>query len=91
LKVRISEAAWADIRSAFDFIYPDSPRAAEAVFTAIMRATDSLAEFPNRGRPGPLTGTRELVVSGTGHIVTYAIENDTVFIIRVRHGRQDRT
>ena len=91
MKVRISTAARADIKAVFDFIYPDSPRAAEAVFLAILDATDSLAKFPNRGRPGLLAGTRELVVSATGHIVTYSVENGVVTVIRIQHGREDRS
>jgi len=91
LKVRFSRTARADLKAAFDFIYPDSPRAAEAVFLAILDATDSLAEFPNRGRVGLLPGSRELVVTATGHIISYIVADGVVTVLRIQHGREDRT
>jgi plasmid stabilization system protein ParE len=35
-----------------------------------------------------LTGTRELVVTATGHIVVYALRRDEVAVLRIRHGKQ---
>lgn len=90
MKVRISGPAQADLRAAFDFIHLDNPRAATAIVSVILRAADSLAEFSDRGRPGLVAGTRELVVRRTGHVITYRVTKDEVIIARIRHGRQDR-
>ncbi|MFN3515474.1 MAG: type II toxin-antitoxin system RelE/ParE family toxin [Phenylobacterium sp.] len=53
-----------------------------------MSAIGSLSDMPGRGRPGRLTGTRELVVTATGHIVVYALRRDEVAVLRIRHGKQ---
>jgi toxin ParE1/3/4 len=38
------------------------------------------------GRPGRVTGTRELVVDGTPYILPYRVRNRVVQILRVLHG-----
>jgi len=50
-----------------------------------------LADFPNRGRMGLLAGTRELVVTATGHIIGYKVADGVVTVLRIQHGREDRT
>ena len=56
---------------------------------AIERTVDSLAEFPNRGRVGQLPGTREIVVRGAPYVVAYAVTDEMVTVLRIRHTRQD--
>ena len=43
---------------------------------------------PYLGRPGRITGTRELVFSGTFYLAAYRIEADVVVILAVIHGAQ---
>jgi toxin ParE1/3/4 len=50
---------------------------------------DGLDQMPERGRPGELAGTRELVLAGTPYILVYEIEASIVQILRVRHAAQD--
>ena len=40
-------------------------------------------------RPGPIEGTRELVIQRTPYIAAYRIERETVAILRVLHGAQE--
>ena len=87
--VRISRPAVADLRSAVAFIRHESPRAANRVQLAIERTVDSLADFPNRGRLGQLPGTREIVVRGAPYVVAYAVTNEMITVLRIRHIRQD--
>jgi len=47
---------------------------------------ESLADFPESGRPGHVEGTRELVIHRTPYIAAYRIAGDTVRILRVLHG-----
>ena len=45
-----------------------------------------LAEMPAAGRPGRVSGTRELVVPGTRYIVAYRVRNNVLEVLRVMHG-----
>jgi toxin ParE1/3/4 len=40
------------------------------------------------GRPGRVTGTRELVVTGTPYVVPYRVRGERIELIAVFHGRQ---
>jgi toxin ParE1/3/4 len=51
-----------------------------------VQATDSLADFAERGRPRP-HGGRELAALPP-YLIRYRIAGDTVFILRIRHGAQ---
>jgi toxin ParE1/3/4 len=54
----------------------------------ISDAVRRLLDFTESGRPGRITGTRELVVTGTPYIAVYALTGATVRILRVLHGAQ---
>ena len=54
-----------------------------------MLTADSPATFPDRGRPGRVTETRELVVVRP-YIVVYGVHQDRIVILRIWHGAQDR-
>lgn len=69
-----------------------SPRAAQRAQAALKEAIESLAEFPDRGRPGSLNGSRELVVpfGRQGYVLRYRVEGDHVIVSTIRHTREDR-
>ena len=50
----------------------------------LIASGESLSDFPHRGRPAA-GGTRELVMVPP-HVLSYAVIDDTVFILGVRHG-----
>jgi len=62
------------------------PPAATRMFDAMTRLGDSLAEYPNRGRPGQ-HGTRELVTVPP-YVMIYEVTGSRVTILDIRHGRQ---
>jgi len=66
----------------------DNPKSANRVATALLNAVERLAELPNLGRPGRVSGTRELVVPGTPYVIPYRIRGDHLEVIAVFHGRQ---
>jgi toxin ParE1/3/4 len=71
-----------------EYIAQDNPAAAYAVYDAIQRQVERLAQHPRIGRPGRIKGTRELVVSGTPYILAYRVAGRDVTILRVLHGAQ---
>lgn len=64
---------------------------ANRVCRTIYDAVQQLGRHPYRGRAGARPGTRELIIPGLPYIVTYRIREDTVRILRVWHGAQDRS
>lgn len=75
----------ADLRA---YIAQDNPAAAGRVAETILVAVERLVEFPNLGRPGRVTGTRELVIPGTAYVIPYRLRGDRLEIVAVFHGRQ---
>ena len=75
----------ADLRA---HIARDDPEAAARMATALLTAVERMAALPNLGRPGRVTGTRELVVPNTPYVVPYRLRGDRLEVIAVFHGRQ---
>jgi plasmid stabilization system protein ParE len=75
----------ADVRA---YIARERPDAASRTATTLLAAVDRLAALPNLGRPGRLSGTRELVVPGTRYVIPYRVRSERLEIIAVLHGRQ---
>jgi toxin ParE1/3/4 len=88
MRLEWSVLALSDRDAIFDYIEADSPQAAIAVDNRIRVQVESLADFPESGRPGRVEGTRELVIHSTPYIAAYRIAGDTVRILRVLHGAQ---
>ena len=86
LTIRWTRQAIADLDHAFDFVATDDPRAARVLIETIDRATGGLTAHPQLGRPGRVSGTRELVVPRTPYIVAYRLDRGTIAILAVIHG-----
>jgi plasmid stabilization system protein ParE len=84
----------ADLGRLRDFLVEKDPRAAARASETLAEAIDSLLQFPDRGRISPLPGHRELVVpfGKSAYVVRYKYraESQTVSIVRVWHGREER-
>jgi plasmid stabilization system protein ParE len=50
----------------------------------------SLKEWPHRGRPGREEGTRELVFPPLPYVAVYRVKEESVEILRIYHGAQER-
>lgn len=83
-----TEPALGDLRGAEAYIAWDNRTAADAQIGLILAAADGLVRFPEIGRPGRRTGTRELVVTRTPFILAYQRRGEAIAILRVLHGRQ---
>lgn len=86
MRVRWLRTALENLADEAEYIALDSPAAAANVVSAISEAVDSVTKYPAIGRPGRVTGTRELVVSGTPYIVPYRVRAGSVEIFRIFHG-----
>ncbi|MHB0704117.1 type II toxin-antitoxin system RelE/ParE family toxin [Roseomonas mucosa] len=84
--VRYTRQALADLDAARDYIGLDNPTAAAALAARLRDAIEGLKQFPERGRPGRVPGTRELVVPRTPFVVPYRIAGREIQVIAVLHG-----
>lgn len=75
----------ADLRA---HIARERPDAAARTATTLLNAVDRLAALPNLGRPGRVSGTRELVIPSTPYVIPYRLRGERLEIIAVFHGRQ---
>ena len=70
------------------YVAREHPDAATRTAMTLLAAVDRLAALPNLGRPGRVSGTRELVVPGTRYVKPYRMRGERLEIIAVFHGRQ---
>jgi plasmid stabilization system protein ParE len=63
----------------------DSPEAAKAVVERIWQAGQGLCFLADRGRPGRVSGTRELMPEGLPYFLAYRVKGKAVQILRVIH------
>ncbi|MFB9951492.1 type II toxin-antitoxin system RelE/ParE family toxin [Rhizobium puerariae] len=93
-RLRYTSEARADIKRLYAFLLDRDFQAAEKAIEVIVRAMESLKEFPFAARkaPGDNPFLRELVIpfGSAGYIALFEIEDaTTVNIIAVRHQRED--
>jgi toxin ParE1/3/4 len=85
MMIRWLDDAVNDLQSLRYYIAQDNVAAAGKVVKKILRTIDILSEQPSMGRPGRVTHTRELIVSGTPYIVPYRVKNNVIEILRIFH------
>jgi plasmid stabilization system protein ParE len=78
-------AALANLDAEAEYIAEDNPAAAGRLVQRIFLLVDLLQENPAMGRPGRVSGTRELVVPETPYIIPYRVRSNAVEILRVFH------
>lgn len=84
MRIRWSPEA-ADDFADIEHIHRDKPVAARAVACRIYEAIMSLRSFPNRGREGRITGSRELVLTPLPYIAVYRVRGEVIEISRIWH------
>lgn len=77
------------LEAIYDYLYPRNPVAARRLIEDLVIAGDSLSEFPQRGRPRRVEGTRELTIVRP-YLMIYRIVDDEVRILSIWHSAQYR-
>ena len=85
MPIRWTNKALDNLDAAVEYIAADNPTAAKKVAQKIWDSVQLLKTQPGLGRPGRVSGTRELVVSGLPYIVPYLEKNGTIVILRIMH------
>jgi addiction module RelE/StbE family toxin len=83
-----TEQAISDLAEIEAYIEQDKPQAAKRVAAHLWSSAEHLAEFPNLGKQGRRSGTRELVVPP--YVITYRLRPKRLEILSVWHGRRRR-
>lgn len=89
-RVSWTDAAWAALQDAAEYIAADSPRAASEFVERIISVTSSLQTLSSRGRVVPELANpsiRELIVSPFRLI--YQVRPDEVFVLMLLHEARD--
>jgi len=88
VKVRWLRSGLADVDAIQNYIARESAPRAFEIASRIRQRAEELAQFPNRGRSGRVSGTRELVPHDLPWILVYRVNPPHIEILRVMHGRQ---
>lgn len=86
MRIKWLDLALDDLIEIADYIGQDKPQAAKRMVARLWKAVRSLVANPERGRPGRVQGTRELIVADTPFIVPYRVKGTEIQILRVIHG-----
>jgi toxin ParE1/3/4 len=86
MEIRWQSQALTDLEAIQDYLLERNPPAALRLVAELREAATRLVEHPNRGRPGRVPGTRELIVSGITYLIPYRVRGKVIEILRVFHG-----
>ena len=70
-----------------DYIARDHLAAAERLERQFHEKVELARHVPGMGRPGRITGTREIVVH-SNYLAIYRVADDRLYLLRVLHARQ---
>lgn len=84
MKLLWTQQAQRDRRTIFDYIRPENPMAAVAMDDQFAMSAEQLSRHPYSGRPGRITGTRELLAHPS-YLIVYDVQADAVRILAIIH------
>ena len=92
MKIRASASAERDLIDIKRYIALQSPRAADSVIGRIGSSARRLADSPEMGRVGAISGTREWVVRGLPYVIVYEVDwaRREIVLLNVFHGARNR-
>jgi len=85
VRVRWLAKALAGLEAELGHIAAEDADAARRIAIVVRERTESLAQFPESGRPGRVAGTRELVLAGLPFIIPYRVRGEEVQVLRFFH------
>jgi plasmid stabilization system protein ParE len=86
IRVVYSRRAAAEVEETTASLAEHSQAAADRFSRSLERAEQQLSQFPNSGAPGPLPGTRRLIVGN--YVISYRRRGGDVEIFALRHARR---
>jgi toxin ParE1/3/4 len=90
MRIRWTPAAAADLQRISDYLKERHPHYRQPTMRKLYEAIRSLKQSAQRGRTGREDGTRELLFPPTPYVAVYRVRQQTIEVMRVYHGAQDR-
>ena len=90
MRVRWTPAAVADLQHISDYLTQHHPDYRRRTMRKLYDTIRGVRESPYRGRPGSEQGTREIVFAPLPYVAVYRVRAQSVEILRVYHGAQNR-
>ena len=90
MRVRWTPAASADLRAISDYLKGHHPHYHQPTLRKLYDTIRALKEWPERGRPGTVDGTREILFSPLPYIAVYRFKDQTIEVLRIYHVAQYR-
>ena len=90
MRIRWTQAAAADLQHISDHLKDHHPHYRQPTIRKLYDAIRSLKASPHRGRPGREEATRELVFSPLPYVAVYRVTGQSIEVLRIYHGAQDR-
>ena len=88
MRIEWRNKAYQDALDMMDYINIENPAAALSVYEEIHQQISLLSENPHIGRPGRISGTRELIINRTPFIAAYLVNQRVIVILRILLGAQ---
>ena len=89
MRIDWTVAAESDLDEIVRYIAEDSVANAIAFDERVQERVELLAQFPDSGKLGRVSGTRELISPRDRYRVIYEVQANTVSILRIIHGGQN--
>lgn len=90
MRIRWTPAAAADLEQIKNYLTKRHPSFAQPTVVKLYETIRSLKTSPLRGRVGREEGTRELVYTPLPYIAVYRVKEQTIEILHIYHGAQER-
>lgn len=81
-----TEEALGDVEAIVAYIARDNESAASELTALIASIVELLPTQSAMGRPGRVSGTRELVIPHTQILIPYRVKHSAITVLRVYHG-----
>jgi toxin ParE1/3/4 len=72
------------------YLHTHHPDYAVHTLQRIYSSARSLRQSAEKGRPGRIEGTRELVLTPLPYLIVYSVSAEGVHLLRIFHGAQER-
>jgi toxin ParE1/3/4 len=91
MRIRWTRAAAEDMEQLARYLRENHPQYWQPTIRKIYSTIQSLKEWPNRGRVGGEGETRELLFPPLPYVAVYRVKAESIEVLRIYHGAQDRT
>jgi len=91
MQLRWTPEAAENLEAIYAYLREYHPSFAESTIHILYNAVRTLRDLPERGRPGTLPATREFVLPHLPYIIVYRTIEQTVEVLHIYHGAQDRS